>query len=73
MYQLLLAHKNTHKDTQKSSKTSNLAYTLLFVQGQISQTYGFLCACLTAVLGSQGIVSIISRVTIFSVQWIGKT
>ena len=43
------------KTHRKGLKTSNLAYTMLLVQGKISLKYGFLCFLL-AVLGSQGIV-----------------
>ena len=46
------------KTHRKVLKTSNLAYTMLLVQGQISHKYGFFCIhnFLLAVLGSQGIV-----------------
>ena len=53
-----LAHENPKKlikTHRKVLKTSNLAYTMLLVQGRISQKYGFQM-CLLAMLGLQGIV-----------------
>ena len=47
--------KTLIKTHRKVLKTSNLTYTMLLVQGRISQKYGFQM-CLLAVLGSQGIV-----------------
>ena len=49
---------------RKVLKTSKLAYTVLLVQGQISQKT-WLSMCLLAVLGSEGIV-----VKCLSVRWI---
>ena len=54
IYPQFLAHENP-KNAHKNAQKSNLAYTMLLVQGRISQKYGFQM-CLLAVLGSQGIV-----------------